>query len=122
MVNYEKSSVYFSPNVPTNLKEQVCENLGIPATTNIGKYLGFSLRHRGAPRNQINLVAERVISKKHFLISKVELEIVPRKRILVGKGDPKQVLFSISKELKGPRLTPMLPLLDSCEKGLPHFC
>ena len=50
-------------NVPTSLKEKVCENLGIQATTNLGIYLGFPIRHRGAPRNQFKFVVERVISK-----------------------------------------------------------
>lgn len=38
-VNYEKSCIYFSPNVPTPLKEKVCENLNIQATKNLEKYL-----------------------------------------------------------------------------------
>lgn len=39
MVNYEKSCIYFSPNIPTPPKEKVCENLNIQATNNLGKYL-----------------------------------------------------------------------------------
>jgi len=46
-INAEKSRMYFSPNVNENLKEEVCERLGIRETQNIGKYLGFPLRHRG---------------------------------------------------------------------------
>ena len=38
-VNYEKSCIYFSPNIPTPPKEKVCENLNIQATNNLGKYL-----------------------------------------------------------------------------------
>lgn len=63
MVSYEKSHVYFSTNVPTNLRDKVCENLGIQATFNLGKYLGFPLSHRGATLSQFNFVAERVLTK-----------------------------------------------------------
>ena len=58
-----RNLICFSPNVPSTLKDKVCENLGIHATTKLGKYLGFPLRHRGANRSQFNFVAERVISK-----------------------------------------------------------
>ena len=44
---YEKSHIYFSPNVPTPLKDKICENLNIQAANNLGKYLGFPIRHKG---------------------------------------------------------------------------
>jgi len=50
-ISYEKSHIYFSLNVPTPLKDKICENLNIQATNNFGKYLGFPIRHKGAPRN-----------------------------------------------------------------------
>lgn len=52
MISYEKSWICFSPNIPTNLKEKVCENLSIQATSNLGKYLG-----------QFNFVVDRVLTK-----------------------------------------------------------
>lgn len=52
MISYEKSWICFSPNIPTNLKEKVCENLSIQATYNLGKYLG-----------QFNFVVDRVLTK-----------------------------------------------------------
>ena len=63
MISYEKSHVYFSPNVLANLKEKVCENLGIQVTSNLEKYLGFPLKHRGVTRGQFNFVVERVLTK-----------------------------------------------------------
>ena len=63
MISYEKSHVYFSPNVLANLKEKVCENLGIQVTSNLGKYLGFPLKHRGVTRGQFNFVVEKVLTK-----------------------------------------------------------
>ena len=62
-ISLEKSRIYFSPNVQSNIKDKACEYLGIHETTNIGRYLSFPLRHKGATRRQFNFVAERVISK-----------------------------------------------------------
>lgn len=62
-MSVEKSRIYFSQNVAPELKEIICEKLGIHATNNLGKYLGFPLKHKGAPRSQYNFIAERVISK-----------------------------------------------------------
>ena len=62
-VSLEKSRIYFSPNVQEGVKEEICSNLGIQATTNISKYLGFPIKHRGAARNIVNFVVERVLNK-----------------------------------------------------------
>ena len=63
VISYEKSRIYFSPNISTNLKEKVCNNLGIQATSNLGKYLGFPLKRRRATRGQFNFVVEKVLTK-----------------------------------------------------------
>ncbi|KAK4604705.1 hypothetical protein RGQ29_012964, partial [Quercus rubra] len=63
VISYEKSRIYFSPNISTNLKEKVCNNLGIQATSNLGKYLGFPLKHRRATQGQFNFVVEKVLTK-----------------------------------------------------------
>lgn len=62
-VSLEKSRVYFSPNVQAEFREETCAKLGIQATTSIGKYLGFPINHKGAPRNRLNFIAERVMTK-----------------------------------------------------------
>lgn len=62
-VSAEKSRIYFSQNVGTDLKAAICSNLNIQATNNIGKYLGFPLRHKGSTKSQFNFVVERVINK-----------------------------------------------------------
>ena len=62
-IGVEKSRIYFSPNTPSNLKDNVCEILGIQATSCLGKYLGFPLRHKGAGRNQYSFIVERMIAK-----------------------------------------------------------
>ena len=41
----DNSRIYFSPNVSDEMKEEISERLGIRETNNIGKYLGFPLKH-----------------------------------------------------------------------------
>ena len=62
-MSVEKSRIYFSPNVKVELKRGVCSRLGIQATTNIGNYLGFPIKHKGVPRNRLNFIVERVMNK-----------------------------------------------------------
>ena len=62
-ISLEKSRIYFSPNVDLEVRDEVCERLYIQATTNIGKYLGIPIKHRGAPRNQLNFIVEKVMGK-----------------------------------------------------------
>ena len=48
-ISVDKSRIYFSPNTPSNLKDNICEILGIQAMSCLGKYLGFPLRQRSWP-------------------------------------------------------------------------
>lgn len=62
-VSLEKSRVYFSPNGSSSTKDNICETFGIQVTSQLGKYLGFPLKHEGTGRNQYNFIVDRVISK-----------------------------------------------------------
>ena len=62
-VSMEKSRIYFSPNVQPEINSGICLRLGIQATTNIGNYLEFPIKHRGVPRNRMNFIVEKVMSK-----------------------------------------------------------
>ena len=62
-VSMEKSRIYFSPSVQPEIKSGICSRLGIQATTNIGNYLGFPINHRGVPRNRMDFIVEKVMSK-----------------------------------------------------------
>ena len=62
-ISSKKSRVYFSPNVNESLKDEVCDKLGIRETHNIGKYLGFLLRHRGVAKNPYKFIVEKVMSQ-----------------------------------------------------------
>ena len=59
-ISMEKSRIYFSANVSEDVKEEVCEKLGLQVTRNNGKYLDFPINHRGASTRQYNFIAERV--------------------------------------------------------------
>lgn len=58
-----KFRIYLSQNVDDDLKGRIYGNLNIHATNNLGKYLGFPLKHKNAERNQCNFIAERVINR-----------------------------------------------------------
>ncbi|XP_075645570.1 uncharacterized protein LOC142616645 [Castanea sativa] len=62
-INCAKSRIYFSPNVRAELTERNCDKLGMFETKNFRKYLGFPLKHKGAPRRQFDFVANRVMKK-----------------------------------------------------------
>ena len=63
LISAEKSHIYFSPNVPSNVRGDVCGLLEIAETSCLGKYLGFPLNHKGAGRSRYNFIVKRVISK-----------------------------------------------------------
>lgn len=44
-VNRGKSRTWFSPNTPLYLKNSICSEFKIPATSNLGRYLGSPLFH-----------------------------------------------------------------------------
>ena len=46
-VSLDKSKVYFSPNTSPESREEMCGVLGIHSTPNLGKYLGFLMKHPG---------------------------------------------------------------------------
>ena len=46
-VSNTKSKILFSPNVTSRRARGICRRLGIVATTNLGKYLGFPIFYQG---------------------------------------------------------------------------
>ena len=45
------------------MKLDICQQLGIQATNNLGRYLGFPILHKGRNGNAYNFVIERVQDK-----------------------------------------------------------
>ena len=62
-VNLSKSKAYFSLNVDHVFRRELCNTLGIESTSNLGKYLGFPIKHSGLTANDFNFVVERIQSK-----------------------------------------------------------
>ena len=50
-VSATKTGVFFSPNVPLENKVSLCEVLGFRSTPNLGKYLGFPIKHTSSPQD-----------------------------------------------------------------------
>ena len=44
-VSLSKSCIYFSNNVSSRRKRNICRKMGINATNNMGRYLGFLVLH-----------------------------------------------------------------------------
>ena len=61
-ISNEKSRVYFSPNVAPDKRAELSETLGFRSTPNIGKYLGFPIKHAGSPQD-FGHILDRIKSK-----------------------------------------------------------
>ena len=62
-ISESKSRVFFSLNVDVDTRESLCDILGFRSTPNLGKYLGFLLKHCGTNNEDLNFVLERVKQK-----------------------------------------------------------
>ena len=61
--NKSKSKIFFSPNVSVQVKLDICQQLGIQPTNNLGRYLGFPILHKGRNGNAYNFVIKKVQDK-----------------------------------------------------------
>lgn len=62
-VSEAKSSVFFSPNVDPDQRDLFSNMLGFNSTDNLGKYLGFPLKHAGVRKHDFDFVLDRVKKK-----------------------------------------------------------
>ena len=62
-VNSGKSEILFSPDVTRRRKRYICRKLGMNATNNLGRYLGFPILTKGRLGSAFNFVVERVQNK-----------------------------------------------------------
>ena len=56
IISEAKSRVFFSPNVDQSDREALSDILGFQSTTNLGKYLGFPIKHRGASNQDFKFI------------------------------------------------------------------
>ena len=61
-VSYEKSRVFFSPNVSSEVRSELSDILGFRFTPSLGKYLGFPIKNSAIPQN-FRFIIERVQSR-----------------------------------------------------------
>ena len=83
-VNKNKSKIFFSPNVSVQVKLDICQQLGIQATNNLGRYLGFPILHKGRNGNAYNFVIERVQDK--LVGWKARVLSLAGKRVLINSA------------------------------------
>ena len=100
-----KSRVYFSPNVDSDLRENLADILGFRSTPNLGKYLGFPLKHSGSGGQDFGFVLDRV--KKKLASWKANLLSMAGRKVLIQASSstiPTYVMQSVQlpdKILKG---------------------
>ena len=61
-VSTAKSRVFFSPNVSTETKADLCKILEFRSTPTLGKYLGFPIKHLGMSQD-FGFIIERIQSR-----------------------------------------------------------
>ena len=62
-ISEAKSKVFFSPNLEKDHRDALCDILGFQSTPNLGRYLGFPMKHRRASNQDFNFVLEKVKKK-----------------------------------------------------------
>ena len=80
-VSNTKSRVFFSPNVDPDQRDIMANLLGFSSTPNLGKYLGFPLKHPGTSRHDFNFVLDRV--KKNLAGWKANLLSMAGRLVLI---------------------------------------
>ena len=104
-VSEAKSRVFFSPNVDSDQRELLSSTLDFSSTTNLGKYLGFPLKHSRASRHDFDYVLDRV--KKKLAGWKANLLSMAGRMVLIHASSstiPNYVMQQVSlpgKILKG---------------------
>ena len=62
-ISEAKSKVLFSPNVDRDTRKSLCNILGFASTPNLGKYLGFPIKHVRSSSQDYNFILDRVKQK-----------------------------------------------------------
>ena len=63
VVSEAKSRIYFSPNVDLDQRDSLADILRFQTTLNLGKYLGFPLKHSRSRSHDFDFVLDRVKQK-----------------------------------------------------------
>ena len=84
-----KSRIVFSLNVDAQSKISICNKLGIQATCEIGRYLGFPIFYKGHNCNAFNFVIDKIQSKLTRWKAKV---LSPASRLVLIKSASTPIL------------------------------
>lgn len=63
LINHAKSSIYFSPNTPTQMQHLMCELIGIQLVNHPGHYLGMPTLWRKSKKEALIYIKDRISSK-----------------------------------------------------------
>lgn len=69
-VNRRKSTIWFSPKTPSYLRNSICSNFGIIATSTLGIYLGVPLEHGRRRVASYQYIVDKV--RKHLASWKIK--------------------------------------------------
>jgi len=59
-VSKEKTRIFFSKNVPWQLRHQICDVAGFQSMEDLGKYLGVPLLHKRVTDRSFNFIIKKV--------------------------------------------------------------
>ncbi|BFG15867.1 hypothetical protein CerSpe_021410 [Prunus speciosa] len=79
-VNFSKSTLFFSPHTPMQLRESLCNIFGMPEVEDPGNYLGLPTIWGRAKRNALSYIKDRILAKvdgwKQQLLSQAGREVL----------------------------------------------
>lgn len=62
-VNLQKSSIWFSPNMPDVIRDSISRRFDVSITKNLGKYLGVPVIHGRMRKYMYGYLVEKVLAK-----------------------------------------------------------
>ncbi|BFG31061.1 hypothetical protein CerSpe_173350 [Prunus speciosa] len=103
-ISLAKSTIFFSPNTPSNLGQQICHILGMPKVNDPGKYLGLPTIWGRSKREALMYIKERIMSKiqgwKQQLLSQAGREVLLKAVVQAVPAYPMHIFGFPSKICK----------------------
>ncbi|XP_065637983.1 uncharacterized protein LOC112010482 [Quercus suber] len=99
-VSVAKSRVFFSPNVGPDQRILLSDILGFNSTPNLGKYLGYPLKHAGDRKHDFDFVLDRV--KKKLAGWKANLLSMAGRVVLIQASSSTIPSYVMQSHIQGP--------------------
>lgn len=123
-MNYNKSSMYVSPNIEEEAAAELSARMGIPLTKELGRYSGHNLVHKGRGGSEQNVILERVRGKMGgwkasclSLVGRITLARSVLSNMAVFFMQAQQLSAKVHKELNKAVRQCIWGLLHNEEKG-----